>query len=167
MKNAYVELLEKAKSSKKEIHNFLNYLQKLQPKDLDQTTHAFHDEVFEQIDCLECANCCRGTGPLLKSKDVERLSKSLNVKPGVFTEKYLRVDEDNDFVFKKMPCPFLNDDNYCSQYENRPNACREFPHTQQRNILQKLNITYHNAIICPGVYLVVGELMKVYKSKKA
>ncbi len=31
------------------------------------------------------------------------------------------------------PCPFLGDDNYCSVYEARPKACREYPHTDRKN----------------------------------
>jgi hypothetical protein len=32
-------------------------LKKKQPKQLDSIVHAIHDEVFEELDCLECANC--------------------------------------------------------------------------------------------------------------
>lgn len=48
---------------------------------------------------------------------------------------YLRVDEDNDKVFKSMPCPFLGEDNLCSIYDIRPKACREFPHTDRKKNL--------------------------------
>jgi Fe-S-cluster containining protein len=72
------------------------------------------------------------------------------------------IDEDNDYVFSTLPCPFLGSDHYCHVYESRPNACREFPHTQQRNILQKLKITYHNTHICPAVSLVVEGLKQKY-----
>lgn len=130
---------------------------------MDVVTHHLHDEAFEEINCLECANCCRTTGPQLLDKDIERLANDKKLRPAFFTEKYLRIDEDNDYVFKSMPCPFLKDDNYCSVYESRPNACRNFPHTQQRNIMQKLKITYHNAVICPAVALVVDGLKKHYK----
>ena len=73
-----------------------------------------------------------------------------------------KLDEDNDYVFSTLPCPFLGSDHYCHVYESRPNACREFPHTQQRNILQKLKITYHNTHICPAVSLVVEGLKQKY-----
>lgn len=125
---------------------------------LDQEIQARHEQAFEQIDCLQCANCCKTTGPLLLNKDIDRLAGAMKLRPADFTEKFLRIDEDRDYVFKSMPCPFLKDDNYCSVYESRPNACREYPHTQQRDQLQKLPLTYENSLICPAVALVVNGL---------
>ncbi|MEZ5067203.1 MAG: YkgJ family cysteine cluster protein [Bacteroidia bacterium] len=41
-------------------------------------------------------------------------------------------------VLKKSPCPFLLDDNHCSIYSIRPQACREYPHTIRKNIYFRL-----------------------------
>lgn len=163
MNPEYLKILENARKKSSENKKFLEKLKAKKPKDLDILTNELHDEAFEKIDCLECANCCRTTGPLLLNKDIDRLASELKLKPSIFTERYLRVDEDNDYVFKSMPCPFLGSDNYCHVYEARPNACKEFPHTQQRNILQKLKITYHNTLICPAVALIVDGLKENYK----
>lgn len=163
MEAIYIKLLELAKNKKRENKKFLERLKKLRPADLDLQTNNLHDKAFEKIDCLKCANCCRTTGPLLLDKDIERLASHQKTKPSTFTEKYLRIDEDHDYVFKAMPCPFLQNDNCCSVYESRPNACRNFPHTQQRNILQKLEITYKNSVICPAVAEVVEGLKEIYK----
>ena len=163
MNPEYLKILENARKKSSENKKFLEKLKAKKPKDLDIITNELHDEAFEQINCLECANCCRTTGPLLLNKDIDRLASELKLKPSIFTERYLRVDEDNDYVFKSMPCPFLGSDNYCHVYEARPNACKEFPHTQQRNILQKLKITYHNTLICPAVALIVDGLKENYK----
>jgi Fe-S-cluster containining protein len=159
----YLKIIDRATKNKNENKKFLEKLKKLAPKDLDQTTNQLHDDAFDEIDCLECANCCASTGPLLLNKDIDRLAKSLKQKPSIFAENYLRIDEDNDYVFKQMPCPFLGADKYCSIYSDRPNACREFPHTQQRNILQKLKITQLNTTICPAVAMVVDGLKEKYK----
>jgi uncharacterized protein len=158
----YQKLIEVAKSKRKENKKFLERLRKAKPSDLDAVTNTLHDKAFEHIDCLHCANCCRTTGPLLLNKDIEQLSKHFKIKPSAFSEQYLRVDEDGDFVFKNMPCPFLKKDNYCSVYNHRPGACRDYPHTQQRNIVQKLSITYQNSMICPAVAEVVEKLKDVY-----
>lgn len=163
MKKEYQDIIKNSTTRKKNISKFFTRLLQLNPKDLDRVTHQLHDEAFEEIDCLQCANCCHSTGPLLKDKDIERLAQHQKLKPGHFTEKYLRIDEDGDFVFKKMPCPFLGESKYCNVYEARPNACRNFPHTQQRDIYQKLKITYHNTFICPAVSRVVDGLMKHYR----
>ncbi len=159
----YRTLLEQAVNRKKENKAFLERLKKSRPADLDQTTNRLNDEAFEHIDCLQCGNCCRTTGPLLLSKDVDRLAGHFRIRPAEFTERHLRIDEDGDYVFRSMPCPFLEDDNYCSVYENRPNACREFPHTQQRDIREKLGITYHNTMVCPAVAEVVERLKAHYR----
>ncbi len=163
MNPEYLKILENARKKSSENKKFLEKLKAKKPKDLDILTNELHDEAFEQINCLECANCCRTTGPLLLNKDIDRLASELKLKPSIFAERYIRVDEDNDYVFTSMPCPFLGSDNYCHVYEARPNACREFPHTQQRNILQKLKITYHNTLICPAVVLVVEGLKEKLK----
>ena len=159
----YENYLKQATAKKSENKKFLDKLKKQKPKDLDIICNQYHEEVFENIDCLKCANCCSSTGPLFLDKDIDRLAKHLRIRPSEFTENYLRIDEDNDYVFKSVPCPFLGTDKYCSVYESRPNACREFPHTQQRNMAQKMSITYLNTMICPAVYLIVEELKKQYK----
>ena len=34
-----------------------------------------HEEAFEKIDCLECANCCRNYSPRFKTPDIKRIAK--------------------------------------------------------------------------------------------
>lgn len=159
----YRKIIVKAEKLKTENKKFLDKVKKLAPKDLDIVTHELHEQVFNKIDCLQCANCCVTTGPLLLNKDIDRLAKTFKTKPSIFADQYLKIDEDNDYVFKQMPCVFLGNDKYCTVYSDRPNACREFPHTQQRNILQKLKITYLNTTICPAVALIVDALKEKYK----
>jgi len=160
----YEKILDNAKRSKKENKAFLDKLKKVRPPDLDVVTNKFHEEAFEHIDCLKCANCCNTTGPMLKNRDIAALSKHFKLRESEFTSKYLRTDEDGDYVFKSMPCPFLKSDNYCSVYSARPNACREYPHTQQRDIVGKIPITYLNSMICPAVAVVVEKLKKRYNN---
>ena len=163
MKDEYQDKINIATKNKKDIKKFLDRIKKIKPTDLDITTNRLHDKAFENINCLDCANCCKTTGPLLLNKDIDRLASHFKLKPSVFTERYLKIDEDKDYVFKNMPCPFLGEDKYCSVYESRPNACRDYPHTQQRNIYQKLKITYYNAMICPAVADVIEGLRIHYK----
>ncbi|HBS86685.1 MAG: Fe-S oxidoreductase [Bacteroidetes bacterium GWF2_38_335] len=134
-------------------------------KDLDQSFHKLHDEVFEIIDCLDCANCCRSLGPRITNKDIEKLAGHFRKRPSEITEQYFRIDEDGDFVFKSMPCPFLGTDNYCAVYENRPKACREYPHTDSVKMHKLLNITLKNIPVCPAVSEIVDKLHKAIGSK--
>jgi hypothetical protein len=159
----YRKILELSKKKSAENKKFLMHLKKQKAAHLDRTIQDLNDQVFEEIDCLQCANCCKTTGPLLLNKDIDRLAKELKMRPSIFAEKYLKIDEDNDYVFKEMPCQFLGSDHYCQVYQARPNACREYPHTQQRDQLQKLKITYENSLICPAVAKIVEELKKNYE----
>ena len=161
----YQKILQMASGKSKENKSFFRKLKKLKPKDLDIVTNEYHDRAFENIDCLKCANCCKTTGPLLKNKDIDILADELKLRQAEFADKYLRIDEDGDWVFKNLPCPFLENDNHCNVYSSRPAACRDYPHTQERNIITKLPVTYLNSMICPAVALVVENLKERYERK--
>jgi Fe-S-cluster containining protein len=156
MNPTYKRLLQD--QNPKTLKKTVQRMRKMKKGDLDREVHKLHDEAFEQIDCLQCANCCKTTGPLLTQKDIERIARHFRVKPGVFVEKYLQIDEDSDYVFKSMPCSFLGDDNYCDIYDVRPKACREYPHTDRTNQQGILNLTRKNALICPAVALIFKEI---------
>ncbi len=125
---------------------------------MDQEVHSLHEKIMSCTDCLQCANCCRSLGPAIYNKDIERMAKALRMKPSEVVQQYLRKDEDGDYVFQSMPCPFLMSDNYCMIYENRPKACREYPHTDRRKFYQIYKLTMKNAYTCPVAYEVLKEL---------
>ena len=152
------ELRDRALDLIPETKSFFAKLRKKKPKNLDKIVHNFHDEVFQEIDCLDCANCCKSISPTLYDKDVERLAKHFKKKPSRFIEEYLYVDNEGDYVFKQTPCPFLLPDNYCMAYESRPKACREYPHTDRKRFYQILNLTLKNTEVCPAVFDVVEKL---------
>lgn len=128
---------------------------------MDKDIERLHNEVSSEIDCLQCGNCCRSLGPMILEKDIDALSKQLKIKSSDFIEKFLRKDEDGDFVFQSMPCPFLGSDNYCSVYENRPKACREYPHTDRKKFYQIYDLTIKNASTCPIAFDVLDRLIKL------
>lgn len=153
-----VESEHKARSNK----IFLERLRKMRPSSLDLVAGNLHDEVFNKIDCLACANCCKTTSPILIDRDIDRIARRLRMKPSQLIDAHLRLDEDGDYVFKEAPCPFLMPDNYCMIYEDRPRACREYPHTNRKRFYQVLKLTYHNTLICPAVLQVVDGLKQQY-----
>jgi Fe-S-cluster containining protein len=144
----------------KENKKFLHSLKRKDMRELDEQFHSLHDEVFAETDCLTCANCCKTTSPIFYQTDIERASKALRMKPGQFVEKYLRIDEDKDYVLKSAPCPFLDNENYCRIYEDRPKACREYPHTDRKKMIQILDLTYKNTLVCPAVLEMVKRMKK-------
>lgn len=149
-----------ALQKQKEHRLFLAKLKQKPPKNLDKLVQEIHREVFEEIDCLDCANCCRTLGPDFTEADITRIAKHFRMKLPVFEELYLQVDEDGDKVFKSMPCPFLGDDNLCSIYDVRPKACAAFPHTDRKKIYQINHLTLKNTVICPAAYLFVEKLQE-------
>ena len=148
-----------ALQKQKEHRKFLENLKKKPPKNLDYITKETHEEVFSEIDCLLCANCCKTTGPLFTEKDIERIAKHLRLKSADFEAKFLRVDEDNDKVLQNLPCFFLGSDNICSIYDVRPKACREYPHTDRKKIYQINHLMLKNTVICPVANLWVEKMM--------
>lgn len=159
------QLSKLAKEKKDENKRFFAQLRKKAPKNLDYAVQEIHDDISAETDCLQCANCCKTTGPLLTNIDIERISKHLRLKPSDFIARYLRVDEDKDYVFQSMPCPFLDFDNYCLIYDVRPKACREYPHTDRKKLYQIGDLTIKNTEICPIAFKVVEKMKEIIKVK--
>jgi uncharacterized protein len=151
----------KVTAEKKKAGNraFFSQLKSKRYSALDDHFHKAHYQTFESVNCLSCANCCKTTSPVFYQRDIERAAKAIRLKPGEFIDKFLRVDEDKDYVLKQTPCPFLDRENYCSIYQDRPTACREYPHTNRKKIQQILDLTYRNTLVCPAV-LKITETVK-------
>ena len=150
-----------SKNKEKENRKFLNGLKKKDSRRVDDAFHGVHYEVFEETDCLTCANCCKTTSPIFYQNDIERVAKSLRMRPGDFITKFLRTDEDGDYVLQTAPCPFLDEDNHCQVYEDRPKACREYPHTDRKKMVQIMDLTLKNTLVCPAVFEMVERLKAV------
>ncbi len=150
----------KIRAEKNAIANkiYLNKLKQYNQRKLDEVFQTQHDQVFEAIDCLSCANCCKTTSPIFYQKDIERAAKAIRMKPGDFVEKYLVMDTDGDYVLQTAPCPFLAHDNYCLIYQDRPSACREYPHTNRKKVYQLLDLTYKNTFVCPAALQIVEQI---------
>jgi len=155
------ELKQSASARKEEHKKLLAGLKKKNSNEVDKLFHRLHNEAFEKIDCLQCANCCKTTSPIFYQRDIERLAKHFRIRPSEFIEQYLHIDEDNDYVLNIAPCPFLGDDNYCSVYDSRPTACREYPHTDRKRIQQIFDLTLKNASVCPAVFEILENLRNV------
>lgn len=152
-----------AKNAENKNKTFFKNIKPKQANKIDDLFHKINDEVFSKINCLECANCCKTLGPRLSERDISHISKKMNIKTSVFESKYLIIDEDGDYIFKTMPCPFLDSENYCSIYEYRPKACSDYPHTQQPEILKKQKITIKNSFTCPVVFEILEKVKQTWK----
>ncbi len=160
MQEQLQDLSGRAKDMHNENKKFFAKLKKKPPKQLDQLMHQLHEDEFERSECLDCANCCKTTGPLFTDKDIVRIAKHLRLKPQRFIETYLKVDEDGDHVLQQVPCAFLGADNYCSIYDVRPKACSEFPHTNRKKFEKISNLTLKNVAVCPAAFNIVEAMKK-------
>jgi len=156
------KLNEQTNNRRQEFTALFKKLKAKKPKNLDDVVHELHNEAFDQFDCLTCANCCSSISPVVTEKDADRMAKRLKMKSVDFISQYLFIDEDNVYVFKKTPCPFLMADNYCMVYDDRPKACREYPHTDRKRMYQILNLTHQNCRVCPVVHVITEELVKKF-----
>jgi Fe-S-cluster containining protein len=153
--SAYQEILDKAKSDKK---HYRKALKKVEKRWRLQEQQLAHQTAFESIDCLKCARCCKGYSPRFSTSDIKRISKVMHLKEGAFINQYLKLDEEDDFVLQKQPCPFLGSDNACGIYEWRPKDCRRYPYTDEDVFVKKQALSMKNLVICPAVSKVLDYM---------
>jgi Fe-S-cluster containining protein len=137
---------------------YKQFLQRADKNKVLKQLPDFHEEAFSNINCLDCAACCKNYSPRFKTPDIKRISKHLKLKEGEFIEKYLVLDKEGDYVVNSKPCPFLGNDNYCSIYNERPSDCARFPYTDEDVILKRQPLTLKNSTFCPAVYFVLEKL---------
>lgn len=119
-----------------------------------------HNEVFQHTDCLTCANCCKNYSPIIEPEEISNLARAINIEPKVLFDEYIEMDEDGDFVFRYQPCPMLElHDNRCKIYDDRPKACREYPHTNMKGIKNHLDLLEKNIEICPAAEEIVSRVL--------
>ncbi|WP_196893937.1 YkgJ family cysteine cluster protein [Aureivirga marina] len=160
MEQRLQELPKLSKEKMVESRKYFARLKKRTPKNLDLIMQDLHEEEFAKTDCLSCANCCKTTSPIFTEKDIQRISKHLRMKEIQFMKNYIERDEDDFYVLKSSPCPFLDNDNECFIYDVRPKACGEYPHTNRRKFIQITDLTLKNTEICPATYEIVENLKK-------
>lgn len=142
---------------------YRRFLEKADKNKVLKQLPGLHEAAFAQIDCLQCAGCCRNYSPRFKVPDVKRISKHLGMKESAFIEAYLRVDEEGDFVVKTSPCPFLGADNACAIYDVRPSDCQRFPYTDEDVFIKRQQLTLKNASFCPIAFSVLDNLFDKLK----
>jgi Fe-S-cluster containining protein len=148
-------------SSRKLTNKKLRKLENQKGKKLDLLADEVHEEVFAELDCLDCAGCCTNIPPMLTRADISRISRHLGMNTATFQDEYLRMDEDGDWVMNSTPCPFLQEDHKCLIYEDRPKACRQYPHTDGQEFSQHFKLHKVNARHCPAVFHIIERLDKV------
>ena len=144
--------------------SYRSYITKLEtraPSDIDKIAAELDKEVWKEIDCLSCANCCKKMTPTFTPQDIRRIASHLRMSPKTFKEKWLTQDKKNtDWVNVSQPCQFLDlKTNMCSIYEVRPVDCASFPHLAKKKAVDFMHIHKQNIEYCPAAFKFV-ELLK-------
>ncbi len=150
---------EKTANEKQKVYKRL--LEKGNKNKILRALPDLHEDAFNKIDCLQCANCCKNHSPRFKQPDIKRIAKSLRIKEGELVARYLRLDEENDYVSRTKPCPFLAEDNTCNIYDDRPSDCARYPYTDEDVLIKRVPLTLKNTTVCPITFTVLEALLKI------
>lgn len=150
-----------ASRKKKKFTLFLQKLDELVPEDLPELVEKTDATVWKDINCMECANCCKTMTPTYTKADVVRISQHLRMKPKDFVNKWLvQEDDTRDWVNKTQPCQFLAD-NKCTIYEVRPEDCAGFPHHDKKPFDEYNQTFINNLQRCPATFALVSRLKNI------
>ena len=141
-----------------EFRTFLKQLD-ISSKELDALVHQINADVSAQIDCTKCANCCKQVKPVLNQADVSTFAAGLRRPASELEQEFLTLIEANppEHQFNQLPCPFLQDDR-CSNYDDRPQDCRSYPHLHKDGFVHRLWGVVENYSICPIIFNVYERL---------
>ena len=137
---------------------FLKVHLNMKDEKLDATVREVTDEVWAQIDCKTCANCCKTLQIEVNDGDIARLSARLEITAGEFAEHYVEEPEPHTRILQSQPCVFLGENNFCTVYEDRPDDCRGYPYLHRDGFRQRTFSMIDNAAACPIVFNVWNDL---------
>jgi Fe-S-cluster containining protein len=122
----------------------------------DRRLRRLGEEIESQIDCTQCANCCRVAEAGVKDRDIEKLAKFIGVSHAEFLRDYTQRNDANELILKRTTetgCVFL-EGKLCSVYEARPRSCANFPHLirGEGSVDSRMWRIVDRAVFCPIVY---------------
>jgi uncharacterized protein len=122
----------------------------------DRILRRVAEGIEEQINCRECANCCRVATTTVTERDIEKLARHFRMKPARFIADYTDMSEEEGRILrrtKETGCVFL-DGNECTVYDARPDTCEKFPHVVRGSgsIASRMWQFADRATYCPIVY---------------
>lgn len=140
---------------------FLNRIEKTPPRGLDRIAAETDVEVWKEVACLSCANCCKTMSPTYNKTDLKRISAHFGMTVEAFRKKWLYKDRHGDWLNKQQPCQFLNlADNKCSIYPIRPSDCAGFPHHTKHRTKDYIHVFKQNIDYCPATFKLVEKMIE-------
>jgi uncharacterized protein len=152
---------------RKPYRRFLNKMEKTPAIGIDKMTAAIDKEVWKEVECLSCANCCKKMTPTFTPKDLKRVAAHFGETVEAFKTKWLKKERNGDWVNTTQPCQFLNlKDNKCSIYAVRPDDCAGFPHLAKKKFDDYAHVHKQNIDYCPATLKMVEKLILSVESLK-
>ncbi len=163
--NHLKKLKKKFDLNRKSLRYFITRTENNPPENIDCLMTDVEKEVWEEVSCLSCANCCKVMSPTYTTADIKRISAHLGMRPIDFKEKWLyREKKDNDWMNRFQPCQFLDlKTNMCTIYEVRPADCADFPHFHKHPAKEYFYIHKQNIEYCPATMLMVEKMKEKLK----
>lgn len=154
---------QKVLRNKSVYKRFLTRLEKKPPRYSDKFSTVIEKEVWKNVDCLSCANCCKTMSPTYTLKDIKRIAAHLGMSVNGFKKKWLLKERgiDGDWINKSLPCQFLDmKTNMCGIYEVRPVDCSGFPHLSKKRMIDYMHIHKQNIEYCPATFKMVEKMVE-------
>jgi hypothetical protein len=70
--------------NKRALRYFLTKTENNPPKNLDVLAEEIDKEVWKEVDCLSCANCCKSMSPTYTFQDMKRIAALLKRRKKFF-----------------------------------------------------------------------------------
>lgn len=161
MENIIEDWAANARARQKETTKFLKTAGLSSKPDALAILKDLHTEAFQNLDCLDCANCCKTTPAIVTQQDAGRISSYLGISKKSFIRNYLLEDFNGEMTLNGVPCRFLNADNKCAIYDVRPEACRRYPHTDESDYFKRPVLNATNTTVCPAAYYIAEQLKSI------
>ncbi|MBC8164565.1 MAG: YkgJ family cysteine cluster protein [Bryobacteraceae bacterium] len=115
------------------------------------------ERVQHEMDCTQCANCCRQFIVGVTRQEIEVMAAYVETPVEEFIDQYTEQDPDDSrervLLNRDEGCAFL-DGNLCMVYDARPKPCREFPHLalKHNSLGARMATVFKRAPLCPIIY---------------
>jgi uncharacterized protein len=152
----------------KPLYRFLNSINRKPPRNLQRTAVKANENVWNNIDCLACANCCKAMSPTYTNADIKRIAVYLKISSDEMKSRWLKKERGTgNWMNKTTPCQFLDlKTNLCGVYEVRPADCAGFPHLNKKRFVDYSHVHKQNLDECPATFKLVERINHLIEQEK-